>query len=225
MKLDRLFTRDTQRPYEGLTFERRGSKIQNPDGKVVFEVKDIQIPQGWSQVAVDIMAQKYFRKAGVPSRLRRVPEEGVPEWLWRSEPDEQALAELPPAERTCGEKDSRQLFNRLAGCWTYWGWKYGYFADEPSARAFFEELVTIMASQRVAPNSPQWFNTGLHWAYGITGPAQGHSYCDAVTGELHAQRQRLRAPAAARLLHPVRRRRPRRRQRHHGSVDPRGSPL
>jgi ribonucleoside-diphosphate reductase alpha chain len=185
MKLDRLFTRDTQRPYEGLTFERRGSKIQNPDGKVVFEVKDIQIPQGWSQVAVDIMAQKYFRKAGVPSRLRRVPEEGVPEWLWRSEPDEQALAELPPAERTCGEKDSRQLFNRLAGCWTYWGWKYGYFADEPSARAFFEELVTIMASQRVAPNSPQWFNTGLHWAYGITGPAQGHSYCDAVTGELH----------------------------------------
>ncbi|HRI06219.1 MAG TPA: vitamin B12-dependent ribonucleotide reductase [Nannocystaceae bacterium] len=184
MKLDRLFTRDTQQPYEGLEFESRASRIQNPDGKVVFEVRDIQIPKGWSQVAVDIMAQKYFRKAGVPSRLRRVAEEGVPAWLWRSEPDEEALAALPVEQRSRGETDSRELFHRLAGCWTYWGWKHSYFDDEASARAFYDELTTIMASQRVAPNSPQWFNTGLHWAYGITGPAQGHSYCDPVTGEL-----------------------------------------
>ncbi|MEZ4450697.1 MAG: vitamin B12-dependent ribonucleotide reductase [Nannocystaceae bacterium] len=184
MKLDRLFTRTHQQPDDGLAFERRASRIQNPDGTVVFEAKDIQVPTGWSQVAVDIMAQKYFRKAGVPSRLRRVAEEGVPEWLWRSEPDEEALAALPPAERTCGETDSRQLFARLAGCWTYWGWKHSYFDDEASARAFYDELFHMMASQRVAPNSPQWFNTGLHWAYGITGPAQGHSYCEAATGEV-----------------------------------------
>ncbi|MCB9566940.1 MAG: vitamin B12-dependent ribonucleotide reductase [Myxococcales bacterium] len=184
MKIARLFTRTSNDAFEGLEFERRSSRIANPDGTVVFEAADIQVPRGWSQVAVDIMAQKYFRKAGVPSRLRRVPEEGVPEWLWRSEPDEEALAGLPIAERTCGETDSRQLFHRLAGCWTYWGWKHDYFDDEAAARAFYDEMVNMMASQKAAPNSPQWFNTGLHWAYGITGPAQGHSYCDAETGEV-----------------------------------------
>ncbi|MBL9104535.1 MAG: vitamin B12-dependent ribonucleotide reductase [Myxococcales bacterium] len=184
MKLSRLFTQTQRRPYEGLTFERRSSRITNPDGTVVFEASDIEVPQGWSQVAVDIMAQKYFRKAGVPTRLRRVPEEGVPEWLWRSEADDVELAKLAPEQRSTGETDSRQLFNRLAGCWTYWGWKHGYFADEDSARAFYDELTTMLASQAVAPNSPQWFNTGLHWAYGIAGPAQGHSYCDEKTGEV-----------------------------------------
>ncbi|HEY8378657.1 MAG TPA: vitamin B12-dependent ribonucleotide reductase [Nannocystis sp.] len=184
MKLSRLFTKDTCRPFSGVEFERRSSRITNPDGTVVFEASDIQVPQGWSQVAVDIMAQKYFRKAGVPARLRKVPEEGVPEWLWRSEADTEALAALPPEQRMVGETDSRQLFHRLAGCWTYWGYKYGYFSDEESARVFYDELTTMLARQMVAPNSPQWFNTGLHWAYGITGPAQGHSYCDPVTGEL-----------------------------------------
>ncbi len=184
MKLSRLFTQTQRRPYDGLTFERRSSRITNPDGTVVFEASDMEVPQGWSQVAVDIMAQKYFRKAGVPTRLRRVAEEGVPEWLWRSEPDTVELAKLSPEQRSTGEQDSRQLFNRLAGCWTYWGWKHGYFADEDSARVFYDELTTMLASQSVAPNSPQWFNTGLHWAYGITGPAQGHSYCDEKTGEI-----------------------------------------
>lgn len=184
MKLSRLFTKDQPRPFAGVAFERRSSRITNPDGTVVFEASDIQVPQGWSQVAVDIMAQKYFRKAGVPSRLRRVAEEGVPEWLWRSEPDEAELAALPAEQRTRGETDSRQLFSRLAGCWTYWGWKHGYFSDEDSARVFYDELTTMLAAQMVAPNSPQWFNTGLHWAYGITGPAQGHSYCDPQTGEV-----------------------------------------
>ncbi|MCY1057141.1 vitamin B12-dependent ribonucleotide reductase [Nannocystis sp. SCPEA4] len=184
MKLSRLFTKDQPRPFSGVEFERRGSRITNPDGTVVFEASNIQVPQGWSQVAVDIMAQKYFRKAGVPARLRKVAEEGVPEWLWRSEADTEALAALPPEQRMVGETDSRQLFHRLAGCWTYWGFKHGYFSDEDSARAFYDELTTMLADQMVAPNSPQWFNTGLHWAYGITGPAQGHSYCDPVTGEL-----------------------------------------
>ena len=184
MKLSRLFTQNQARPYAGVAFERRTSRITNTNGTVVFEAADIEVPQGWSQVAVDIMAQKYFRKAGVPARLRRVPEEGVPEWLWRSEPDERELAKLAPEQRSVGETDSRQLFSRLAGCWTYWGWKHNYFADEDSARTFYDELTTMLASQAVAPNSPQWFNTGLHWAYGITGPAQGHSYCDAETGEL-----------------------------------------
>ena len=184
MKLSRLFTQTQGRPYDGLEFERRSSRITNTNGTVVFEAADIEVPQGWSQVAVDIMAQKYFRKAGVPARLRRVAEEGVPEWLWRSEPDEPALAQLPPEQRNVGEADSRQLFHRLAGCWTYHGWKHGYFADESSARVFYDELTTMLAGQMVAPNSPQWFNTGLHWAYGITGPAQGHSYCDEKTGEL-----------------------------------------
>jgi ribonucleoside-diphosphate reductase alpha chain len=184
MKLSRLFTQAQGRAYAGIDFERRSSRITNTDGTTVFEAADIEVPQGWSQVAVDIMAQKYFRKAGVPARLRRVPEEGVPEWLWRSEPDALELAKLPANERSVGEADSRQLFHRLAGCWTYSGWKYGYFADEESARVFYDELVTMLAAQMVAPNSPQWFNTGLYWAYGITGPAQGHSYCDEKTGEL-----------------------------------------
>ncbi len=194
MKISRFFTRTQQQPFADLEFERRSSKITNPDGSVVFEAKDIDVPEGWSQVAVDIMAQKYFRKAGVPTRLRRVAEEGVPEWLWRSEPDEEALAALPEAERTSGENDSRQLYNRLAGCWTYWGWKHDYFDDEASARAFYDEMMFMMASQRAAPNSPQWFNTGLHWAYGITGPAQGHSYCDAETGEVHESENAYERP-------------------------------
>ncbi|KIG13451.1 Ribonucleotide reductase of class II (coenzyme B12-dependent) [Enhygromyxa salina] len=184
MKISRLFTRSTERPYEGLDFEARSSRITNPDGSLVFEASDMLVPRGWSQVAVDILAQKYFRRAGVPAVLRRVPEEGVPEWLWRSEPDEEALAKLPEAERFTGERDSRQVFDRLAGCWTYWGHKHGYFEDDQQARAFFDEMVTMLASQRAAPNSPQWFNTGLHWAYGISGPAQGHYYCDPTTGEL-----------------------------------------
>jgi ribonucleoside-diphosphate reductase alpha chain len=131
-------------------------------------------------VASDILAQKYFRKAGVPKILRRVEEAGVPEWLQRSTADEAALAALPEGERTRGETDSREVFNRLAGCWTYWGWKHGYFSSEEDARAFYDEMFFMMASQMGAPNSPQWFNTGLHWAYGIEGPAQGHHYVDPV---------------------------------------------
>jgi ribonucleoside-diphosphate reductase alpha chain len=184
MKVARLFTSDRAQPFEGIDFEDRSSRIANPDGSVVFEAKDIAVPKGWSQVAVDILAQKYFRKAGIPTRLRRVPEPDVPQWLWRSEADEEELAELAPDQRGRGEKDSREVFSRLAGCWTYWGWRHGYFGDEASARAFHDEMLHMLATQLAAPNSPQWFNTGLNWAYGITGPAQGHYYCEPQTGHV-----------------------------------------
>ncbi|MEX1365804.1 MAG: vitamin B12-dependent ribonucleotide reductase [Nannocystaceae bacterium] len=184
MKVARLFTKDHAQSFEGIEFEARSSRIANPNGSVVFEAKDIAVPQGWSQVAVDILAQKYFRKAGIPTRLRRVPEPDVPQWLWRSEADDEAMADLPADERTRGEQDSREVFSRLAGCWTYWGWRHGYFADEDSARAFYDEMVHMLATQMAAPNSPQWFNTGLNWAYGITGPAQGHYYCEPQTGHV-----------------------------------------
>ncbi|MEM6290566.1 MAG: vitamin B12-dependent ribonucleotide reductase [Myxococcota bacterium] len=183
MKLSRHFTAaNSASDFDGIEFEDRTSKITNPDGSVVFEANDIAVPKGWSQVAVDILAQKYFRKAGIPTRLRRVPEPNVPEWLWRSEPDEDELGDLPKAERSRGENDSREVFRRLAGCWTYWGWRHGYFTDEASAQAYYQEMLFMLATQRAAPNSPQWFNTGLNWAYGITGPAQGHYYCEPETG-------------------------------------------
>ena len=142
------------------------------------------MPEHWSQVAADILAQKYFRKAGVPKRLRKLEETQVPSWLWRSGPDERAAAELPEKERFGGEEDARQVFDRLAGTWTYWGWKGGYFSSEDDARAFYDEHRYMLAMQMGAPNSPQWFNTGLHWAYGIDGPGQGHYYVDYRTGRL-----------------------------------------
>ena len=193
MKLSRLFT-PADEAFAGIEFERRTSKISNPDGSVVFEANDIEVPAGWSQVAVDILAQKYFRKAGIPTRLRKVPEPGVPQWLWRSEPDTSAMSELSEDERYGGEQDSRQVFHRLVGCWTYWGWKHGYFSDEDSARVFYDEMTTMLATQRAAPNSPQWFNTGLHWAYGITGPAQGHYFCDPESGKLRKSKNAYEHP-------------------------------
>ncbi|HVF99764.1 MAG TPA: adenosylcobalamin-dependent ribonucleoside-diphosphate reductase, partial [Chloroflexia bacterium] len=183
MHIPRHFT-DAVDPYTKLSFVPRTSKISNPDGTVVFKAENVMVPDGWSQVATDILAQKYFRRAGVAAVLKRVPEEGVPEWLWRSEPDEAALSKLPKGEQYGGETDSRQVFHRLAGCWAYWGWKGGYFTSEDDARHFYDEMCFMLAAQYAAPNSPQWFNTGLHWAYGIAGPAQGHYYFDPVAGEL-----------------------------------------
>jgi ribonucleoside-diphosphate reductase alpha chain len=184
MRIERHFTKAGQSPYAEIEFVKVTSEIRNPDGSVVFRAADIDVPAQFSQVAADILAQKYFRKAGVPARLKRVEENDVPSFLWRSVPDEAALAELPKDERIVGETDARQVFDRLAGTWTYWGWKGGYFASEDDARAFMDELAYMLATQRVAPNSPQWFNTGLHWAYGIDGPGQGHFYVDPHTGKL-----------------------------------------
>ncbi|MFM8746561.1 MAG: vitamin B12-dependent ribonucleotide reductase [Aestuariivirga sp.] len=184
MRIERRYTKPGQEPYADIEFRRATSEIKNPDGSVVFRLENIDVPASWSQVAADILAQKYFRKAGVPAALKRVEEETVPSWLWRSVPDEEALAALPEKQRYTGEHSSTQVFNRLAGTWTYWGWKGKYFDTEEDARAFYDELCHMLATQKCAPNSPQWFNTGLHWAYGIDGPGQGHYYVDPETGRL-----------------------------------------
>ncbi|TXM76508.1 vitamin B12-dependent ribonucleotide reductase [Methylobacterium sp. WL69] len=184
MRFERRLTTAGQSPYATIPFRKTLSEIRNPDGSVVFRLEGIEVPESWSQVASDVLAQKYFRKAGVPARLRKVEENDVPSFLWRSVADEAALAEVPEAERYVSEISSTQVFDRLAGCWTYWGWKGGYFTSEEDASAFLDELRFMLARQMVAPNSPQWFNTGLHWAYGIDGPAQGHYYVDYRSGEL-----------------------------------------
>jgi ribonucleoside-diphosphate reductase alpha chain len=184
MRIERRFTKAGQSPYADIEFRKATSEIRNPDGSIVFRLEDIGVPGQWSQVATDILAQKYFRKAGVPARLKKIEENAVPSWLWRSVADAEALEALPEAERYGSESDARQVFNRLAGTWTYWGWKGDYFTSEEDARAFYDELCYMLAMQMAAPNSPQWFNTGLHWAYGIDGPSQGHHYVDHETGKL-----------------------------------------
>ncbi len=194
MKFARRFTAEGKGPYHGIQFVPRTSKIVNPDGSVVFEMNDIMAPEGWSQVAVDILAQKYFRKAGVPKATRKVAADGVPEWLQRSIADEEALASVDSKQRYISETDARQVFHRLAGCWTYWGYRHNYFASEKDALVFYEEFCAMLALQVGAPNSPQWFNTGLQWAYGIDGPAQGHYYVDAKTGEMTRSRSAYEHP-------------------------------
>ena len=184
MRIARHFTKRDQSPYADINFRTATSEIRNPDGSVVFRLEGIEVPEAWSQVACDIIAQKYFRKAGVPAALRPVEENDVPSWLWRKTADEAQLADREPAARNGGEVNSKQVFDRMAGTWTYWGWKGGYFDSEDDARTFYDELRFMLAQQMAAPNSPQWFNTGLHWAYGIDGPAQGHYYVDYRTGKL-----------------------------------------
>lgn len=188
MQIQRFFTREGQDPFIGIAFTPRSSRIVNPNGTTVFEMKDILVPERWSQVAVDIIAQKYFRKAGVAARLVKVPEQGIPDWLQRSKPSD--------GDTTTGtEIDARQVFRRLAGCWTYWGWKGGYFTTEADARAFFDEVCYMLAAQMAAPNSPQWFNTGLHWAYGIEGPPQGHHFVNPLTKQLERSTSAYERPA------------------------------
>jgi ribonucleoside-diphosphate reductase alpha chain len=184
MRIERCFTKDGQDAYSDIEFRKATSEIKNPDGSIVFRLENIDVPTQFSQVAADILAQKYFRKAGVPAALKKVEENDVPSWLWRSVADEKALAALPEDERYGSEIDARQVFDRLSGTWAYWGWKGGYFDSEEDALNFRNELSYMLATQRVAPNSPQWFNTGLHWAYGIDGPSQWHFYVDPFTAKL-----------------------------------------
>ncbi len=184
MRIERRHTKTGQSPYAQIDFRLTTSEIRNPDGSVVFRLENVEVPEFWSQVASDVLAQKYFRKAGVAARLKKVEEETVPSWLWRSVPDTEALTLLPENERFVSELSAKQVFDRLAGCWTYWGWKGSYFSSEEDASAFYDELRFMLAKQMVAPNSPQWFNTGLHWAYGVDGPGQGHYYVDWKTGKL-----------------------------------------
>ncbi len=184
MRIRRQFTDEGKDVYESIAFRKTSSEIRNPDGSVVFQQSDIEVPTDWSQVACDILAQKYFRKRGVPAKLKRIEEDGVPAWLWRSEPATKPArgGKRPQAEG--GETSAKQVFDRLAGTWAYWGWKGGYFDQEEDARAYYDEMRFMLARQMAAPNSPQWFNTGLNWAYGIDGPSQGHYYVDFQSGKL-----------------------------------------
>ena len=176
MKIERRFTKVNKDAYENVVFTKTTSEIRNPDGTIVFHLADIDVPTSWSQVASDVLAQKYFRKAGVPSVTKPVTETDVPRFLSRRVPTSEA--------EFGGETSAKQVFDRLAGAWAYWGWKGGYFTTEEDASAYYDEMRYMLATQRAAPNSPQWFNTGLHWAYGIDGPAQGHHYVDFKTGKL-----------------------------------------
>jgi ribonucleoside-diphosphate reductase alpha chain len=178
MRIKRHFTTEGQSPYADIEFRSASSEIRNPDGSVVFKKADIRVPAAWSQVATDVLAQKYFRKAGVAAEadLEPVEEKNVPDWLWRHAAKNGA--------KTGSESNATQVFDRLAGTWTYWGWKGGYFDQEADARAYYDEMRHMLAKQMAAPNSPQWFNTGLHWAYGIDGPSQGHFYVDFESGKM-----------------------------------------
>ncbi len=176
MKIKRQFTTAGKCAYQEINFTSTSSEIRNPDGSIVFQLDNVEVPTNWSQVASDVIAQKYFRKAGVPTKTVKVKETDVPEFLWRSIPASDASF--------TGETSSKQVFDRLAGAWSYWGWKGGYFSNEKDAQSYFDEMRYMLATQMAAPNSPQWFNTGLHWAYGIDGPSQGHHYVDFKTGKL-----------------------------------------
>ncbi|MCC6446916.1 MAG: vitamin B12-dependent ribonucleotide reductase [Armatimonadetes bacterium] len=178
MQIERHYTRSGESPYAGLKFESRRSEIRNPDGSLVFEMTDVQVPSEWSQVATDILAQKYFRKAGVP----------------QNSPDGEPLADAQGRPVLGGERDARQVFHRLAGCWRRWGEQYGYFDTPEDARAFYDEVCHMLARQIAAPNSPQWFNTGLHWAYGIAGPPQGHFFVDPSTRKLTRSKNAYERP-------------------------------
>mgnify|MGYP001246385954 FL=1 len=167
LKITRKYTTPGN-PYNNIDWEKRSSKIANPDGSVVFEMNDVEIPSSWSQVATDIMVSKYFRKAGVP----QVDSDG------NELKDENGDRILGP------ETSSRQVFDRLAETWRHWGEKTGYFASSDDAQAFEDELKYMLATQMAAPNSPQWFNTGLNYKYDLTGPKQGFWYVDPKTGNL-----------------------------------------
>ncbi|MCH9852649.1 MAG: vitamin B12-dependent ribonucleotide reductase [Alphaproteobacteria bacterium] len=179
MRIKRVFTKVGSCPYESIPFHFVSAELRNIDGTLVFQQNEIEVPASWSQIASDILAQKYFRKAGVPSDLEKIPEADMPEFLWRSQASSKAK-KLTYG----GEVSAKQLFDRLAGTWCYWGVKGGYFSSDEDARTYYDEARYMLATQMVAPNSPQWFNTGLYWAYGITGNSQGHYFVNHETEQL-----------------------------------------
>ncbi len=184
MRFKRFFTTEGNEVYNNIEFKVTSSEIKNPDGTIVFSAPEIEVPSNYSQVAADVIAQKYFRKAGIPIYIEKIQEKGVPSWLWRSKPDEKKLKKIEKGKQFTSETSAKQVFDRLAGTWTYWGWKGNYFTTENDAKVYFDEMRYMLATQMGAPNSPQWFNTGLNWAYGIDGPSQGHYYVDNFTKKL-----------------------------------------
>lgn len=184
MHITRLITDQNADPFAGLSWKTVDVEICSADPSARVCLTDIEVPAQWSYAAAETFARYYIRRAGVPVARLKVKEAGVPAWLWRSVPDTAALEALPEAQRTTQETSARQVFLRLAGAWTYWGYKAGYFDHELDARAFHDEVAALLARQVMAPNSPQWFNTGLHWAYGMAGSAQGHFCGDIDSGEI-----------------------------------------
>ena len=168
LPIPRYYTREGVSPFDMFTYEKRTSVIKDPDGSTVFAMEGVEVPPFWSLVATDILAQKYFRKAGVPLR---------------NESGEIVLDENGKVI-TGRETSIKQVAHRIAGCWRWWGERQGYFSSPKDAQIFYEEMVYMIIGQYAAPNSPQWFTTGLNFAYGLTGPAQGHSYVDPVTKKL-----------------------------------------
>lgn len=166
LSFQRYYTKDGVHPFDMFTYEYRSSVIRNPNGEKVFEMLDVEVPSHWSQIATDILAQKYFRKAGVPQ----------------------------PDGTTGAEKSVKQVAHRMAHCWRSWGEQYGYFASEKDAQIFYDELVYSILNQSCAPNSPQWFNTGLYSSYGIEGKPQGHYYVDPKTGKLEKSKNAYERP-------------------------------
>lgn len=160
LHVERLFTHDKD-PFDTVIWVKRDSVIKNAQtGEIVFEMPGVEVPEHWSQMATDILASKYFRKAGcVPAGTY----EDMPEYT--------------------GERSLKQVVTRMAGAWRYWGTNGKYFDDYDDADNFEQELKYMLIHQMAAPNSPQWFNTGLNFMYDITGPAQGHYYVDPETNE------------------------------------------
>ncbi|MFY7652156.1 MAG: vitamin B12-dependent ribonucleotide reductase, partial [Chitinophagaceae bacterium] len=150
LQFERRFTKEGVHPFDLFEYDFRTSVIKNPTGEKVFEMTNVEVPKQWSQIATDILAQKYFRKAGVPQ----------------------------PDGSKGRETSVKQVAHRMANCWRVWGERYGYFASKKDADVFYEELVYSILNQSCVPNSPQWFNTGLYESYGITGKPQGHYYVD-----------------------------------------------
>ncbi len=156
LQFQRRFTKEGVHPFDMFKYDYRTSIIRNPSGEVVFEMNNVEVPAQWSQIATDIIAQKYFRKAGVPQ----------------------------PDGSLGRETSAKQVAHRMANCWRVWGEKYNYFNSKMDALVFYEELVYSILNQACVPNSPQWFNTGLHESYGITGKPQGHYYVDQNDSKL-----------------------------------------
>ncbi len=166
MRIPKLFTRGLKSPSDGQNFIKRRSEIREPNGQIVFAQDDVTVPESWSPMATDILRKKYFRRTDVPKEKGKLG----------------------------GESDARQVFHRLAGCWTDWGKRFGYFSSSADAKNFYDEICYLLSHQMAAPNSPQWFNTGLYFAYGIDGPAQGHYYVDPKSKKLVASKSAYEHP-------------------------------
>ena len=204
MQIERHYTKDGQSAYADIAFRLTTSEIRNPDGSVVFKADNVEVPEFWSQVASDVLAQKYFRKAGVPARLKKVEENSVPSFLWRSVADEDALAALPEKERHIGETSSKQVFDRLAGTWTYWGWKGGYFNSESGCAGVLRRAALHAGRADVRAEFAAMVQHRPALGLRHRRPQPGPLLRRSVHRQADQIQVRLRASAAARLLHPVR---------------------